>query len=147
MNVILVKDIEKLGAQGEVVKVRPGYARNYLIPAGFAVAETEQQRRALKELMRQREQKHARDLAKAQELKKQLEAKKWTLKLNTGADDKSFGAITANDIIELLSQGEVTLDKHAVQLGEPIKTLGVHPVPVRVHPEVVATVKLSVVKA
>ena len=147
MNIILVKDVEKLGSQGAVVKVRPGYARNYLIPAGFAVAETPEQRRVLQEVTRQREQKHTREVAKAQEVKSKIEAKKWTLKLSMGTEDKSFGAVTASDIGELLAQSGVELDKHAVHLAEPIKTLGTHPVTVRVHPEVAAVIKLSVVKA
>ncbi len=147
MNIILLKDVEKVGQRGAVVNVRPGFARNYLIPAGFAVTETPEQQRALAELIRQREQKHAREVAKANALKAQLEAKKWTLKLSIGEDNKSFGAISAHDVNELLVQNGITLDKHAVQLDEPIKSLGSHPVLVRLHSEVVATIKLSVVKA
>ncbi len=147
MNVILLKDVEKLGIRGSVIKVKRGYARNYLVPSGFAVVETEQQRRALAETIRQGEQKHKRDVEKAEGVKKAIEAKKWTLTLNVGTEDKTFGAVTANDVAQLLEREGIAVEKHSVHLSEPIKSLGVHTVPVRVHPEVTASLKLSVVKA
>lgn len=147
MNVILLKDVEKLGIRGSVVKVKRGYARNYLVPSGFAVVETEQQRRALGETIRQGEQKHKRDVEKAEGVKKVIESKKWTLTLNVGTEDKTFGAVTANDVAELLEREGIAIEKHSVHLSEPIKSLGVHVVPVRVHSEVTASLKLSVVKA
>ncbi len=147
MNVILLKDVEKLGIRGSVVKVKRGYARNYLVPSGFAVVETEQQRRALGETIRQGEQKHKRDVEKAEGVKTVIESKKWTLTLNVGTEDKTFGAVTANDVAELLEREGIAIEKHSVHLSEPIKSLGVHVVPVRVHSEVTASLKLSVVKA
>ena len=147
MNVILLKDVEKLGIRGSVVKVKRGYARNYLVPSGFAVVETEQQRRALGETIRQGEQKHKRDVEKAEGVKTVIESKKWTLTLNVGTEEKTFGAVTANDVAELLEREGIAIEKHSVHLSEPIKSLGVHVVPVRVHSEVTASLKLSVVKA
>ena len=147
MNVILLRDIEKLGTQGEVVKVKPGYARNYLIPSGLAVWESPERQKALKEQARQQAGKRARSVGKAQGLKKEIEGRKWTVKLSVGADDKTFGAVTVHDIENVLAEGGVKLDKHAVQLDEPIKTLGVHTVNVRIHPEVIASINVWVIKA
>ena len=147
MDVILLKDVEKLGAEGAVVRVKPGFARNYLVPCGLAVLATAQQRAAIETLARQQRAKSQRLQAGAEELKRTLEGRALTLTLTVGAEDKAFGSVTAHDVVEALAKGGITLEKHVVQLAEPIKTLGTFEVPIRLHPAVTATLKLSVVKA
>ncbi len=147
MDVILLKDVEKLGGQGTVVRVKPGFARNYLVPRGLAVAATAQQLAAAESAKRQRLQKAVRAEAEAQTVKRQLEARSLTLKLSVGAEDKPFGSVTIHDIVEALAHEHITVEKHAIHLEQPIKTLGIYDVPVRLHPNVTATLKVWVVKA
>ena len=147
MDVILLKDVEKLGAEGAVVRVKPGFARNYLMPCDLAVPATAQQLASIETLARQRRAKSQRLQADAEGLKRTLEGRALTLTLTVGAEDKAFGSVTAHDVVEALAKGGITLEKHVVQLAEPIKTLGTFEVPIRLHPAVTATLKLSVVKA
>jgi large subunit ribosomal protein L9 len=148
MNVVLLKTVESLGSEGTVVSVKPGYARNYLIPTGLAVEATPQQLSALETAARQREQKAARVKDQALALKQKLESRSISLKLSVGeGGQKAFGAITVHDVFQALQQEQVSIDKHAIRLEEPIKSLGIFEVPVRLHPDVTATLKLWVVKA
>ena len=146
MDVVLLKNIEKLGTEGAVVRVKPGFARNYLLPRGLAAPATPQQLKALEVIKQQRAQKLQRAKADAEAIRRKLESRSLTLKLSLGVDDKPFGAITTHDIADALTREGVELDKHAIHLEQPIKGLGVYEVPVRVHPEVLATLKLWVVK-
>ena len=146
MDVVLLKDVERLGAEGAVVRVSPGYARNYLMPRGLAALATAQRLHTLEELKRQRSRKVQRALEEANALKQKLESRSLTLKLNLGADEKPFGAVTAHDILDAVQREGIALDKHAIELKQPIKVLGVYDVPVRVHPEVTATLKVWVVQ-
>lgn len=147
MDVVLLKDVERLGSRGALVKVKPGFARNYLLPRGLAAPATPAQRRVVEEAARQQAHKTQRAREQAEALKQRLEARPVTLTLALGADGKSFGAVTAHDIAEALARDGVTLEKHAVRLDQPLKALGTHEVAVRVHPDVSATVKVVVVKA
>ena len=147
MDVVLLKAVEKLGAEGSVVNVKPGFARNYLIPLGLAAPATTAQLKALEQAQRQRLQKSQRIKADAEALKRKLEGRSLTLKLNLGADGKPFGSVTSHDVVEALGQEGLQVEKHAIQLEEPIKSLGVFDVPIRLHPDVTATLKLWVVKA
>ena len=149
MEVVLLKDIEKLGSEGAVVRVKPGFARNYLVPRGLAAPATPQSLRAVEERTRQRLQKSQRLQAEAGALKQKLESHPLTLKLTLGVDDKPFGAITTHDLVEALAheyQG-LAIDKHAIHLEQPIKSLGIFDIPVRLDAGVTATVKLWVVNA
>lgn len=146
MDVVLLKDVERLGTEGAVVRVSPGYARNFLLPRGLAAHATPQQLNTLEELKRQRSQKAERALEEANLLKQKLESCSLTLTLNLGADEKPFGAVTTHDILDAVQREGMTLDKHAIGLKQSIKALGVYDVPVRVHPEVTATLKVWVVK-
>lgn len=146
MDVILLKDVESLGATGVIVQVTPGYARNYLLPLGLAAPATPERLKMIEETKRQRSKKTARMRQEAEAVKRALEGRAVTLTLSVGEEDKPFGSITGHDIMEALVQGGIALEKHAVQLKQPIKTLGVFEVPVRLHPDVTATVKVSVVK-
>ena len=146
MDVLLLKDVEKLGAQGAVVHVKPGFARNFLLPQGLAVPATDQQLKAAQERQRQHEDKAQRLKAQAELVKRKLESRSLTLKLSLGQDDKPFGAITAHEILEALAREGFELEKHALHLEEPIKSLGVFELPVRLQADVTATLKLWVVK-
>ena len=147
MDVVLLQDVEKLGPVGTVVRVKPGFARNYLLPMGLAAPAGPAQLKALDERKRRREQKVQREQEEAETLKRKLEGLSLTLTLNLGADDKSFGAITTHDVAEALAKAGLALDRHAIHLQQPIKTLGLHEIPVRIHPDVTATLKLTVIKA
>lgn len=147
MDIVLLNDVEKLGASGEVVKVRPGFARNFLIPRGLAALATAAQVRAAAETGKQKSQRAARLKSQAEALKQQIERAPVTLTLSLGEDGKPFGAITNHDIAAALAAAGHALEKHAVHLAEPIKALGTFEVPVRVHPDVTATLKLVVAKA
>ena len=147
MEIILLKDVDKLGTEGDVVRVKPGFARNFLLPMGLAVSATPKERKAVEEVKRQRQRKADRAKVQAEALKRKLEGKSLTLKLTLGMDDKPFGSITANDIVQSLKQDGLAIEKHTVHLESPIKTLGIFEVPVRVHHDVTAKLKLWVVKA
>ena len=147
MDVVLLQDVEKLGLEGTVLNVKPGFARNYLLPLGLAAPATAQQLKAIEEIKHRRLQKTQRARADADALKRKLEAHSLTLKLTLGEDDKPFGSITTHDIVDALVQDGISLDKHAVHLEHPIKSLGVFDVPVRLHADVTATLKVWVVKA
>lgn len=147
MDVVLLKAVEKLGAEGAVVHVKPGFARNYLVPRGLAVPATPQQLEAIALTARQRLKKQQRIQAQAEALKHTLERQSLTLKLSVGEGDKPFGSITTHDLAEALAREGVEVDKSVIQLEHPIKTLGVYEIPVKLHPQVTATVKVWVVKA
>jgi large subunit ribosomal protein L9 len=146
MDILLLKDVEHVGVQGTVVQVKPGFARNFLLPQGLAVPATEQQLKAAQERQRQRQDKVERMKAQAQLLKRQLEGRSLTLKLSLGEDDKPFGAITTHEILDALKREGFELEKHALHLEQPIKSLGIFELPVRLQADVTATLKLWVVK-
>ncbi len=147
MDVILLKDVERFGKAGAVVTVKPGFARNYLLPRGLAVPATPEHLKAGEERQRQAHLKTERIRKQAEQIRHRLESRSLTLKLTLGEGEKPFGSITAHDIMQALAQDGIVVDKTAIQLDEPVKALGIYEVPVRVHPEVTATLKLWVVKA
>jgi large subunit ribosomal protein L9 len=147
MDVILLKDMERLGKEGTVVGVKPGFARNYLLPQGLALLASPNAMKAVEERTRQAQAKLARIRKQADQLKRKIEGRSLTLKLTLGEGDRPFGSITAHDIVQALAQEGLAVEKHAVGLEEPIKVLGIYEIPVRVHPEATATLKLWVVKA
>jgi large subunit ribosomal protein L9 len=146
MEVILREDIEKLGERGQVVKVAPGYARNFLLPKRLAVAATD----ANKKIVEQERQGHLRKEAKlageAQELAKLLGSVSISIARKAGENDQLFGSVTANDIADALTAQKFTVDRRRIQLDEPIRTLGEHKVPVRLHKEVLAEVTVNVTR-
>jgi len=147
MDVILLKDIEHLGAEGTVVRVKPGFARNYLVPSGLAVPASPQRLAAVEAAKQRAARRSARVQTEAGRLKQKLESRSLTLKLTVGDDDKPFGSVTTHDVAEALARDGVPVEKHAIELPQPIKTLGIFDIPVRLHPNVTATLKLWVVKA
>lgn len=146
MDVILRQDVEKLGSAGELVSVRDGYARNFLLPKGLAYAASEGNRRRLEAEARQREKKAGTQLEDARELAARLEAVSLTFAVKAGEGDKLFGSVTAADVADRLHAEGFAIDKKSVDLHEPIKALGVYKVPIRVHHEVKPEVRVWVVK-
>ena len=147
MDVVLLKDVEKLGTAGTVVQVKPGYARNYLVPSGLAAPATPQQLKALEATARQRDQQTQRLRGEAEALKRQLESRSLTMKLTLGEEDKPFGSVTAHDLAEALLREGMPVEKHAIHLEQPLKALGAYAVPIRIQSDVTATLKVQVVKA
>ena len=147
MEVILREDIEKLGNRGQVVKVAPGYARNFLLPKRLAVPATD----ANKKIVEQERQAHVRKEAKmadeARDLSKQLNGVTVTISQKAGENDQLFGSVTSKDVADALSaQGFTAVDRRKIVLDEPIKQLGEYKVPVKLHREVTAEITVVVVK-
>jgi large subunit ribosomal protein L9 len=144
MDVILREDIDNLGARGQVVKVAPGYARNFLLPKRLAVAATDSN----KKIVEQERQAHLRKEAKlqteARDLAKLLGTLTVTISRKAGENDQLFGSVTANDIADALAAQKYTVDRRKIQLDDPIRTLGEHKVPVRLHKDVVADLTVTV---
>lgn len=147
MDVILLRDVERLGTAGQVVQVKNGYARNYLLPTGRAAAASAGALARVQDAQRQQQRRTQRAQDDAQALKQRLEAVSLTLTLTLGADERAFGSVTAHEIAEALRAQGLAIEKQALHLEEPIKALGVYEVPVRLTPQVSATVKVQVVKA
>ena len=146
MDVILREDVEKLGTRGQLVKVAPGYARNFLLPNKMAVAATESN----KKIVEQERQAHLRREAKvegeAKDLGKMLGNVAITISQKAGENDQLFGSVTSKDIAEALENQGYTIERRKIVLEEPIKTLGEFKVPIRLHREVTAEVTVHVVK-
>jgi len=147
MLVILQQDVPKLGNVGDIVKVRDGYGRNFLVPRGLGVIADERNVRRLEHQKRMAAAKAAKELAKAQELADQLVANAVTIRRQAGEDGKIFGAVTNRDVAEAFSADGFTLDRRAIQLEEPIKTLGMFNIPVKLDRGIQATIKVYVVSA
>ena len=147
MEVILLKEVKRLGTEGAIVTVKPGFARNYLIPNGLAAPANAQQLKALDQAKQHRDQRVARERDHVEQLKRRIEGRPLTLRLKLGDGDKPYGAITVNDIVEELAKEQMKVDRHDIKLDEPIKALGFYETPVRLHPEVTAILKLVVSKA
>lgn len=145
VEVILRRDVADLGLAGEMVNVRPGYARNYLIPQGIALVATEGNRRRFEEERRQVEQSAEREREAAQELAGELEGREVSFVRRASESGRLFGSVTAADIADELEKEGVAVDRRAIRLEDPIKDLGEHEVPVRVHMDIVPTLKVSVV--
>ena len=147
MDVILLQDIERVGREGTVVKVKPGFARNYLLPHGLAVAASPEQLRLVEARQQHRQQRQERARADADALKHTIEATALSLPLKVGADNKPFGSITSRDVAKALQQRGLAVEKHDVRLAQPIKALGTVAVPVHLHADVTATLTIQITKA
>ena len=144
-EVLLVKPVEGLGGEGDQVKVRAGYARNYLLPRKIAVPLTGANRKQVDALKQRRAGREQSELTAAQELAKKLEKTSLAFAVKTGEGGKMFGAITANDIHDKLVAGGVELDKKKIHLFTPVKTLGKHTVKIKLHADVSIDVGFDVV--
>jgi large subunit ribosomal protein L9 len=146
MDVILRSDVDNLGKTGEVVTVKNGYARNYLLPRGLAYEATEGNKKRLDAEKGQKAKKHQAEVGAAKDIAAKLEAVSLTFTMKAGEGDKLFGSVTASDVAERLKAEGFALDKKAVDLEEPLRALGVYKVPVRLHAEVKPEVRVWVVR-
>ena len=145
MQVILRDRLENLGDAGDVVEVKPGYARNYLIPKGLAYEATKANVRRLEAERAAQGRRDAETLTEARQRAASIEGVSLTFTARAGQEGKLFGSITSADIAEKLAEQGVTIDRRQIELDEPIKSLGVHSVPVRLHPQVQPEVKVWVI--
>lgn len=144
MKLILKENIEHLGLIGDIVKVAPGYARNYLLPKGLAVEATEKNAKALDHVKRQMAYKKDKALESAKHLAAKLSETPIELLHKAGEEGKLFGSVTNMEIAAFLKEKGFDIDRKTIHLAEPIKNVGVFEVPVKVHPEVAATLKVTV---
>lgn len=144
-EVLLLKPVDGLGAEGDQVKVRAGYARNFLLPHGMAMPLTQANRKRVEALKKARALREAKELDGAQALAKQIEKAAIAIAVKTGEGGKLFGAVTTNDIHEKLNAAGIPVEKKRIHLGQPIKTLGKHAVNIRLHPEVTVELNFDVV--
>jgi large subunit ribosomal protein L9 len=147
MKMILKENIETLGQIGDIVKVAPGYARNYLLPKGLAIEATEKNAKALEHAKRQLAYKKNKALEGARNLASKLEALAIVLTHQAGEEGKLFGSVTTMEIAAFLKDNGFDVDRKKIVLSEAIKQLGEYSLPVKIHPEVVATLKVKVVAA
>jgi large subunit ribosomal protein L9 len=146
MDVILREDIEKLGDRGQVVKVAPGYARNFLLPRKLAVPATEGNRKIIEQERQAYLRKEAKLKGEAEELARMMTGVSVTITQKAGENDQLFGSVTVKDIADALIAQNYTIDRRKIHLEEPIKQLGEFKVPVRLHKEVAAEITVNVVK-
>lgn len=146
MKIILLDDVAKLGRRGEVREVSDGYARNFLIPQKLALIATSGNLRNLTHIKSQQDAKASRIKGNADAVRARIEALVHEERRQASDDGKLFGSVTAQDIVAFLEQNGVKLEKRRVQMEDPIKALGEFAVPIRVHPEVTAQLKVVVVR-
>jgi large subunit ribosomal protein L9 len=148
MKLILTAEVNGLGAPGDIVEVKDGYGRNYLVPQGFAMRATRGAEKQVASIKRAREVREVRDLGHAKEIKAQLEGLSVSLPTRAGSGGRLFGSVTAGDFADAVkATGGPVLDKRRIELAAPIKTVGSHQVVVRIHPEVSAKVSIDVTAA
>ncbi len=147
MKLILTQEVTGLGGAGDVVDVKDGYGRNFLIPRGFGIRWTRGGEKTIESIKKSREARSVRDADHAAEVKTRLESSTFNVKVRAGEGGRLFGAVTAADIAEAINEAGAEVDKRTIVVGNPIKSLGTHTVTVRVHDEVEATVNLNVVSA
>jgi large subunit ribosomal protein L9 len=145
-EVILTENIGSLGAEADIISVRRGYARNFLIPRGKALEVTPSSLRKIKHLKAQRAEREAREMTAAEELGSKISKLKLSFELETGESGKAFGSVTVKDITDkILSElPSVVLPKHALSLERPIKETGDHKIDVRLHPDITVQLIVSV---
>ncbi len=145
VQVILRQAVDELGDIGEVVDVKPGYARNYLIPQGMAYEATDANQQRFEEERRHILAKSTRELDRARAAAERIQGQSVSFSMRAGEEGKLFGSVTASDISEALAEKGIEVDRHLIRLEEPIKQLGVYKVTVRLHSEVRPEVTVWVV--
>ena len=146
MKILLLKDVEKVGKEGDIVAVADGYARNYLIRKKMAIRAAKGATDIQKSLQRRRIVRAEAELAECKELAERVSSLSCTISAKVGEEEKLFGSVTAGDIAEALRKEGVEIDKKKIMLESPIRNLGIYSVNIKLHPEVEATMKLWVVK-
>jgi len=144
MKVILSDDVRGLGRRGETVTVKPGYARNYLFPQGVAYEATQANQRRISEERKKYDEKTLHEKGVAEEVAKKTEGLTLVVFKKAGEEDQLYGSVTASEIADALAEKGVEVDRRRIELAEPIRRLGSHPVHVRLHRDVVATLTVDV---
>lgn len=145
LEVILREDIKTLGKAGEMVRVKPGYARNYLLPKGLAYEATEGNKKRIQAESKAKNVKLEAEKSEASAIAAKLSQVTLTIASKAGEGDRLFGSITASDIAEAMAAQGHKIDKRKIELEHPIKTVGTHTVALRLHPEVQAEIRVSVI--
>jgi large subunit ribosomal protein L9 len=146
VRVLLREDLENLGRRGDVVKVAPGYARNYLLPKRLAVSVTPGNMKRIEQEQRSLKIRFDREKRTAEELARRIAEVSCTIVKKVGENDILYGSVTTQEIGQVLEKEGIELDRRRILMDEPIKALGVYTVPIRVHPEVTADLKVWVVR-
>jgi large subunit ribosomal protein L9 len=145
MKLILTHEVSNLGEPGDIVEVKDGYGRNYLLPRNYAIRWSKGAAKQVESIKAARDARAVHDLEEARQIKGRLEAEPVNVPVRAGEGGRLFGAVTVTDIAAALEAAGGSVDKRRIEVGNPIKTLGAHQVTVRVHPEVTAEVRLNVV--
>ena len=146
MRIILLDDVAKVGRRGEVRDVSDGYARNFLIPKKLALSATAGNLQNLEHIKKQQDAKAGRIKGEADTLRQRIEETMYEEKRQASEEGKLFGSVTAQDLVDFLGRQGVKIERRRVQLDEPIKTLGETSVPIRLHPEVTAQLRVNVLR-
>ena len=144
MKIILLEDVATLGRRGEVRDVADGYARNYLVPQKLALAATPSNLKNLEGIKARQDSQAAKNLAQAQSLAQAIDALHLAVSRQASDEDRLFGSVGRNDIAQFLTQHSIEVERRRIGLEEPIKTLGEFSVPIRLHPDVTAQLKVTV---
>ena len=135
-EILLLKPVDNLGGEGDQVKVKAGYARNYLLPQKVALPITQANRKYVESLKKARSMREAKELDKAQEIKGRIEKLNLVFTVKTGDEGRMFGAVTSGDLLARMATEGIELDKKQVSLYTPVKSLGKHSTKIRLHPDV-----------
>lgn len=146
MEVILKEDVLKLGSRGDVVKVAEGYGRNFLLPRKLAIEATSGNKKVIEQMRASALRRSAKEKAQAEELAKQFEGLSVSFQRRSGEHDQLFGSVTSGDLAEALEKKGFNLDRRKIQLHEPLKTVGEFTVPVKLHKDVTAHLKVVIEK-
>jgi large subunit ribosomal protein L9 len=146
MEVILKEDVNKLGSRGDVVKVAEGYGRNYLLPRKLAIVANEGNKAVIVQMKAASVRRSAKEKSQAEELAKQFEGLSVLFQRRSGENDQLFGSVTSGDIADAVGKKGINLDRRQIQLHDPLKTLGEFAVPVKLHKDVTAHLKVVIEK-
>ena len=146
MDVILLQDVNTLGNAGDIVKVKPGYARNYLFPRGFALRSSKRNRSVAEEKKRNIEMSSKRLEQENKSLANKISKTELTFEMQVGDEEKMFGAVTIKDIRAALEEKGISIDRSALMLNESINALGIYHIPVNLSGELTAEIKIYVIK-
>ena len=146
MEVILKEDVTKLGSRGDVVKVAEGYGRNFLLPHKLAIEATSGNKKVVEQMRAAALRRSAKEKAQAEELSKQFDGLSVSFQRRSGENDQLFGSVTSSDIAEALEKKGFNLDRRKIQIHEPLKTVGEFTIPVKLHKDVTAHLKVVIEK-
>jgi large subunit ribosomal protein L9 len=146
MEVILKEDVASLGSRGDVVKVAEGYGRNFLLPRRLAIEASAGNKKVIEQMKAASVRRSAKEKAQAEELSKQFEGLSVSFQRKSGENDQLFGSVTSGDIADALGKKSFNIDRRKIQLHEPLKTLGEFTIPVKLHKEVTAHLKVAIEK-